>query len=302
MRARFGQVAASLLEERADVVLVMAEIGVARLAEQAVMRRHGDRLVNVGIREQAMVGVAAGFALEGFRPIVHSYTPFLIERPFEQIKLDLTHQGVDAVLVSIGGAYDASTEGRTHQSLADVAMMATLPGWQVHVPGHPDELESLMRAAVDADGSTYIRVSARSNDDPFVDRAGQIVPVRRGSPGAPVVFAVGPTLESVLEASRGRDATVAYLATVHPLDPATVRGVAGDATDIVLVESYLAGTSAPGMTAAMSDRPRRLLSIGAPADEIRRYGSTRELERAAGLDAPAIAARLTALLDAPTAA
>ena len=140
MRQRFYDLAARALEDDPRVALVLAEIGVSQLP------RH-PRIVNVGIREQLMIGVAAGLALEGYRPVVHSYAPFLVERPYEQIKLDLGHQDVGAVLVSTGASYDASSSGRTHQAPADVALLAALPGWTIHVPGHPDELERALRRA-----------------------------------------------------------------------------------------------------------------------------------------------------------
>ncbi len=74
-----------------------------------------------------MVSVGGGLALTGLRPIIHTYAPFLIERSFEQIKLDLTHQGVPAVLVSVGASYDWTEGGRTHQSPGDVALLAVGP-------------------------------------------------------------------------------------------------------------------------------------------------------------------------------
>jgi len=152
MRQRFYAVAAELLEEDPRVAVVLAEIGAGELRPHA-------RLFNVGIREQLMIGIAAGLALEGLRPLVHSYAPFLVERPFEQVKLDLGHQGVGAVLVSTGASYDGARSGRTHQAPGDVAILSALPGWTIHVPGHPDELERALRRALATDDRVYIRMS-----------------------------------------------------------------------------------------------------------------------------------------------
>ena len=92
-----------------------------------------------------MVSVSGGLALAGMRPIVHSYAPFLVERAFEQVKLDLAHQGGHAVLVSIGASYDAARSGRTHQAPGDVALIDSVPGFSVVVPGHPAEVRGLLR-------------------------------------------------------------------------------------------------------------------------------------------------------------
>src|SRR4051794_9935534 len=159
MRERFYRATAELLDSDPRVAVVLADIGTSGLGSYGVFERHPERAINVGIREALMVSVAAGMALEGMRPIVHSYTPFLIERAFEQIKLDFGHQGVGGILVSIGGSYDASEEGRTHQAPEDVAMMSSLPNWTIYVPGHPDEVESLLRASTATDDAVYIRLS-----------------------------------------------------------------------------------------------------------------------------------------------
>jgi transketolase len=234
-----------------------------------------------------MIGVAAGLALEGYRPIAHSYTPFLVERPYEMLKLDLGHNDLGAVLVSIGASYDAAHEGRTHQAPEDVALVSALPGWTIHVPGHVDEADRLFRQALGGDGRTYLRLSEETNHarvDP-----GWLTVLRRGSPRAPLVVAVGPTLSPVLEATSDLDVTVAYIATVRPFPHEDLRDALGTGTDVVLVEPYLAGTSAPEIALALRDRPHRLLALGVPNAEFRHYGTGAEHRAAHGLDAAGIA-------------
>lgn len=152
-------------------------IGEALLAPAAA--RHPARVVNVGIREQLMVSVAGGFALAGFRPIIHSYAPFAVERPYEQLKLDLGHQDVGAIVVSIGASYDGAANGRTHQAPEDVAIIGALPGWEIAVPGHPDEAEAILRAAAAGDGRVYLRLSEQRNAEPRPIEPGRMTVMRR---------------------------------------------------------------------------------------------------------------------------
>ena len=284
MRSRFYRVAAQALDDDERVALVVAEIGVAQLPQH-------ERIYNVGIREQLMIGVTAGLALEGYRAVAHSYAPFLVERPYEQIKLDLGHQDVGAILVSIGASYDAAREGRTHQAPEDVALLSALPGWTIHVPGHPDEAERLFRRALATDDRVYIRLSEELNHA-RVDGDGLVV-LRRGGDDAPFVIAVGPTLGSTLAATADLDATVAYLTTVRPFDRDGLRA-ALRGTDVVLVEPYLAGTSSAEVSAALSDRPHRLLALGVPNAEFRRYGDGAEHRAAHGLDAAGVRGSIAA--------
>ena len=283
MRERFYELVREALDEDERVAVVTAQIGNDSIGNHP---RHFD----VGIREQLMIGVAAGLALEGYRPVAHSYTPFLVERPFEFLKLDLGHNDLGAVLVSTGASYDAARAGRTHQAPEDVAAVATLPGWTIHVPGHPAELESLFRRSLPGDDRVYIRMSEEENHA-RVDSGGFTV-LRHGSPGAALVVAVGPTLKPALEATASLDVTVAYLATVRPFPHDALHDALADGTDVVLVEPYLAGTSAGEIAVALRDRPHRLLALGVPKAEFRHYGTGAEHRAAHGLDAAGIARSL----------
>jgi len=287
MRQRFYEIAREALDEDERVAVVTAQIGTDSVGEHP---RHFD----VGIREQLMIGVAAGLAAEGYRPVAHSYTPFLVERPYEMLKLDLGHNDLGAVLVSIGASYDAAREGRTHQAPEDVALVAALPGWTIHVPGHVDEVDVLLRQALADDGRVYIRLSEETNHA-RVD-GGSFTVLRCGSPGSALVLAVGPTLGPVLEATVERDVTVAYLATVRPFPHVELRDALGSGSDVVIVEPYLAGTSSPEVAVALQDSPHRLLALGVPNAELRRYGTGPEHRAAHGLDAAGIARSLDSFL------
>jgi len=111
-----------------------------------------------------MVSVGGGLALADAADRAHLRT-VPGRTAYEQVKLDLAHQGGHAVLVSIGASYDAARAGRTHQAPEDVALLDSVPGFSVVVPGHPAEVEALLRGAVGAldAGSTYLRLSTETN-------------------------------------------------------------------------------------------------------------------------------------------
>ncbi|MBV8562078.1 MAG: transketolase, partial [Actinobacteria bacterium] len=275
MRPRFYELVREELDASERLAVVTAEIGTTPIGPH-------PRHFNVGIREQLMIGVAAGLALEGYRPVAHSYAPFLVERPYEFLKLDLGHSDLGAVLVSTGASYDASREGRTHQAPEDVAALAALPGWTIHVPGHVEEMELQLRRAFAGDDRVYIRLTEETNHA-RVDGDGGLIVLRRGSPGAPLALAVGPTLAPLLEAVADRDLTVAYLTRVRPFPRAELRDALGDGTEVVLVEPYLRGTSSAAVSAALEDRPHRLLALGVRNEELRHYGTGSEHRAAHGL-------------------
>lgn len=290
MRDRFAAVVSRLLDEDPRVAVVLAAIGTDGFAGAA--RRHPGRVVDVGIREQLLIGAAAGLALTGLRPVVHTFASFLVERPFEQVKLDLGHQDAGAVLVSAAASFDWPAGGYTHMAPGDVALLDTLDDWTVHVPGHPDEAETLLRHAVAAgDDKVYVRLSVQSNGRALPVDGERFRTVREGRSG--VVVAVGPMLDAVLAATEGLDVTVLYATTVRPFDGAALRWATETAgTDVVLVEPYLAGTSTAAANDALADVPHRVLGLGVGRRELRRYGQLEEHVAAHGLDARSLRERI----------
>lgn len=292
MREVFLATIAEALDDDPRLAVVLADISAAQLREAA--ERHPDRVINLGIREQLLVSVGGGLALTGMRPVLHTFPSFLVERPFEQLKLDIGHQNAGAVLVSYGGSYDMSALGRTHQSPGDVALLDTLPGWTIHVPGHPNEARALLLDSLPGDEPVYLRLSGQANSEAFP--TGEAHVLRGGGSG--VVLAVGPVLDAVLAATEHADVTVLYTATARPF-PARALHDAVQRTgraEVLLVEPYHVGTSAHAVSEALADIPHRLRSVGVRREsELRVYGSPADHEAAHGLDVAGIGAALRQL-------
>jgi len=294
MRGAFGATASDLVEHDPRVAVVLSEISTTYFTE--AMRRLPDRVVNIGIMEQAMVGVAAGFAMEGFLPIAHSLSPFMAERPYEQLKLDFGYQGLGGTFVGVGGSYDYGTEGGTHHAPADVGLMLGIPGMEVLIPGHGEEVDRLLRATY-ADGSpTYLRASATANVQAHDVEPGRIEVLRRG--GRATVIAFGPMLDRTLEAAEGLDVTMAYATSLRPFDAAGLVAIAGDQPLVVSVEPFYEGSAAPVLTRALAHVPARFVSIGVPREFIHGYGTRSDLDRSVGLDEAGIRRRLADAVDA----
>ncbi len=279
MRQHFAAVLSELIEKNSNIALLLADITAVRFED--VAKKYPDRVINVGIREQLMIDMAGGFALSGIRPIVHTFASFLVERPFEQIKIALNHQNVGAVLVSVGASYDLAVDGRTHQAPADVALLSTLSGWNIYVPGHAEEAERALRLVVEGKGLDYIRLSTESNSQAYWKGENGFVELKSGRSGT--VIAVGPVADRVLEAVEKLDVTVLYAPIIRPFDKKTLLATLSEPS-IVIVEPYLVGTSSHYVSDALTDIPHRLLSVGVELDEHRKFGTPEKHCRYHGLD------------------
>ena len=111
MRKAFGETLMKLADKDPSIVLLTGDV------EQEMVEfkeKYPDRFFNLGLTEQAITSMAAGLAIEGFRPIIYSITPFVLERPYEQIKIDIDYQNLPVMLI---GYSDYPTHGPTHRPL-----------------------------------------------------------------------------------------------------------------------------------------------------------------------------------------
>ena len=294
MRDRMGAVVNELLATDEKTAVILADISTNYF--QNAFGQYPERVVNVGIMEQTAVSLAAGFALEGFHPIVHSIAPFVVERPFEQIKDDFCYQGLGGTFISIGASYDYGTDGMTHHGPGDVAILKTLPRMQVCVPGTADELETLLRQTYANGSPTYLRTAVQHNETSRPVTFGKLHVEREGKNG--VVIAVGPMLERTLAAVAGMDVTVLYATTIAPFDAEGLETAVSHATpNIILVEPYYEGALVQDVAQALRHTPSRIEAIGVPRQVITRYGTPDQHDAALGLTAAGIQARAACFLN-----
>ena len=155
MRRRFGKVIAELADRDENIVVLVGDIGYRVFDE--FREKHPDRFVNLGICEQSLIGVSAGMALEGLKPWVYTITPFLIERPFEQVKLDIDQQEANVKLV---GFADYSTLGPTHRELNAEKLMQLFANVTSFFPKDGDQTESMVYAAYNKNGPAFISLKS----------------------------------------------------------------------------------------------------------------------------------------------
>ena len=294
MRERMAGVVSDLLANDPKSALVLADISASYFRD--ALSRYPSRIVNVGIMEQTAVSLAAGLALEGFHPIVHSITPFVTERPFEQIKDDFCYQGLGGTLISTGASYDYGTDGMTHHGSADVPILKTLPRMQLCVPGTPDEFETLLRSTYSNGAPTYIRTSVQENRVSRPVRFGKLHLEREGRDA--IVVAVGPMLDRTLEAVQEMDVTVLYATTITPFDAHTLKqAFSPDQPNVIVVEPYYAGGLVPDIAAALNTVPTRIEAIGVPRRILDRYGPPERHDLENGLSTAGIHARISTFLE-----
>ncbi len=226
------------------VVVVNDSVGSSKLGPFG--ERFPDRLINVGIAEQDMVGVAAGLANGGKIPFVSAAACFLTARAMEQIKVDAAYSQHHIVLCGMSPGMAYGELGPTHHSIEDLAWLRTIPGLSVVVPSDPVETAQATRWAAGHDGPVFMRVSRMGV--PEVNRvgyefvAGQAVRLRDG--GDVTILATGTVVARALDAADalaadGVEARVLSVPTIKPLDEEAILTAARETGGIVTVEEAL---------------------------------------------------------------
>ncbi len=285
------------------VGVVNDSIGSSKL--NAFKKSFPDRLINVGIAEQDMVGVAAGLANGGRIPFVSAASCFLTARALEQIKADVAYSNHNVKLCGMSPGVAYGELGPTHHSIEDIAWLRAIDNLTIVVPADPIETAAALRWAAEVVGPVFVRVSRMAvpevNREDYTFTPGKAVTLRTGSDVT--LISNGTVLWRALVAAEqldcdGISARVLSMPTVKPLDVDAVLAAAQETSGIVTAEE---ATTAGGLGGAVAEtlvqnHPARMKILGVP--EFAPTGSAAYLLDRYGMSPEGIADAARSLLKA----
>jgi transketolase len=303
-RVAFAETLVTLAEEDSRIVAVCNDsVGSSNL--RVFAQRFPDRLINVGIAEQNLIGVSAGLASSGKIPFTCGASCFLTGRALEQIKADLAYSRHNVKLCGMSSGMAYGELGPTHHSIEDLAWTRAIANMTVVVPADPVETAAAVRAAATFEGPVFLRLSRMPvptvNDevDPF--QIGRSVLLRDGSDLT--IIAAGVVVSSALEAARlldqdGISAAVLNLSTIRPIDRDRVTEAARRGP-IVTVEEHTVhgGIGSAVAEVVVESHPTRMRLLGVPG-VFAPTGSAAFLLEHFGLDAAGVRNAARAVLQA----
>ena len=241
MRKQFVKTMLELGEDKRLTILIG---DISHYALREFEEKYPDRFFNMGVAEQAMISMSSGLAIGGLIPVVHSITPFVTERPFEQIKDDLCYQGLGVNIISVGSAFDYAALGCTHHCYDDIAILRALPEMQIIYPAAPHEFDTLFRETYANGSPTYFRLPAKTHNIQTNPRFGEAEKIIEGE--SVTVIVAGPQLQNAHDAAmelekEGVKCDLIYLTTIKPLSDTAkslIRDSVRKTSKVVTIEEH----------------------------------------------------------------
>ncbi|MCE9604330.1 MAG: transketolase [Planctomycetia bacterium] len=307
MRNAFADELLTLAERDDRIVFLSGDIG-NRLFDK-FKARFPERFFNCGVAEQNMIGMGAGMALSGLRPICYTIASFATVRCLEQIRVDVCYHDLPVTIVGVGAGLGYAELGATHHACEDIAMLRSLPNMAVVCPGDPLEVRGALAAAVRRSGPVYLRLGKKGEPIVHATRPdleiGKAIPVRTGRHVALLV--TGTLLPTVVEvgkrlAEQNIEASIFSFHTVKPLDEELLASLFAEFPLVATIEEHsLVGGFGGAVAEWIADRPprrARLLRFGTRDEFLHVAADEEYARRHFGLDAESIAARVVAELKA----
>lgn len=240
-----GSAALDLAEENKDVLMLTADLcffsGLERFKE-----KYPERLYNLGIAEQNMVGVAGGLAKEGFIPFVSTYASFCSSRCADQVRVNMSYMKLPIKMLGLTAGYGAGILGATHMSVEDIAVMRALPNIAILSPADCVEVIKCMQAAAKTNDPTYIRLSGPVNtpiiyQEDYDFEIGRAIILKDGTDVC--ILATGSMVSQSLKAAdilkeKSISCSVINFHTIKPLDERIIQKASKKHKLLITVEEH----------------------------------------------------------------
>lgn len=223
MRNAFAEEITELAAHDERIVLLSADIG-NRLFDN-FKKKYPQRFYNCGVAEANMIGVAAGLAMTGLRPICYTIANFITYRCLEQIRIDLCYHSQPVILVGTGGGLSYASLGATHHSCEEIGMLRLLPNLVVMAAGDAYEVRSALRGALKQDNPVYLRIGKKG--EPLIHNSIPDLQIGRGilmKAGTDIcIISSGSMLPTAMKTAQllddsGKSTAVVSFPTIKPLD------------------------------------------------------------------------------------
>ena len=305
MRDAFVRVLMREMAANPRIVLITGDLGFGVL--RPVKERFPGRLINAGIAEQSMVGLAAGLAMTGRKVAVYSIGNFPTLRPLEQIRNDCVYHKADVKIVCVGGGFVYGSLGMSHHATEDMSVMRAIPDMICYTPGDPAETEAVTHDMIWRKGTCYLRLG-RGNE-PKVHEGPvkgwsfpKAITLRGGRDIA--ILSCGGILTQAMDAaerlaSKGISARVVSFPCLKPLDTDTVKELLTSFRRIITVEEHtIIGGFGSAVCELLAERGGgcRVRRVGLDDCFSTVVGDQQYLRQTYGMDAASIAEKTEAWL------
>jgi transketolase len=301
MRNAFAKQITALAQQDPSIVLLSGDIG-NRLFDD-FKAKCPARFYNCGVAEANMIGVAAGLAMSGLRPVCYTITPFITYRCMEQIRIDVCYHQAPVIIVGTGAGLSYASLGSTHHSCEEMGMLRLLPGLCVMAPADEFEVRAALKSALKQSRPVYMRIGKKG--EPIVHASEPELVIGKAivmQPGTDVcLLSSGTILPIALKAagllSQGGISTqVVSFHTLKPLDEELLRDVFERFRIVATIEEHSIlgglGTSVAEWLADQSKASARLVRFGTRDEFLHETCEQEEAREYFGLDPAAISTRI----------
>jgi transketolase len=309
MRDAFSRAITAAALADPKVLLLTGDHGYALFDE---FRAHCPaQFINCGVAEQNMVGMAAGLAKAGYKPIVYGLACFVPVRVLEQIKLDVCYEGLPVVIIGDGAGVVYSALGSSHQSAEDIAVLRAVPGIDILSPCDAHEMDYALAHALRFTRPVYVRMGKSdvpaAHTEACQGALGDLLAVRAGTSRHTAFLATGSMVHTAMQLAASLDDHAVWSAPcIKPLNCGQVQDLASRYQQLVVLEEHnriggLGGAIAE-IVAGLGGARASVLRLGINDRFSQFNGSWDYLRREHGIDLAALRGQILATLPAMPAA